>query len=140
MTSVIRGASYLCYDRAAKPYGCPSVKTRDVSYFRSNGDHIVTLPFEPVKAYHTRLDSNAKKPKVSHYTISGFCINNQTSPTNFILFYDVEGRLITGEVYNGQSTPPSPADLQPYQNKFNLKSATYCNNLPNEDNSSCRIQ
>lgn len=139
-TPPIRGASYLCYDKAASPYGCASVKTRDVSYFRSNGNHIVTIPFEPVKVYHTRLDPKAKKPKVAKYTVADFCINNQTFATNFILFYDIHERLISGEVYHGQSIPPSESDMQPYLKKFNLGSAHYCPSLPEKDLSSCVIQ
>jgi len=137
----IKGASYVCYDETSEPYGGPCSKTTEANFYTFDGKLIgVVSGNTDMHGMTRRLDPKAPKPKVCEIRLQKFFVGkniDKTVETDFIMFYDINGYLIGGDVYYGCNQPPSTEateatttnpsldDLADYTNKYDLSNVPY---------------
>jgi hypothetical protein len=123
--SCIEMASYVCYDEPNYPnYGEPSCNSKWAEFYSFDGK-LLTKVEHNLLDMRKRLDPNAPRPLI--LKIQKDTINLKYKgmiDTDYIKFIDNNHRVIASALYCGNPVP-SPEDLEPYQDKYNLSGIPY---------------
>jgi len=134
--SVIRSASYYCYDKYNKPYIRPTSDTKTVSYYTFDGDLITSVPYKDSRdgelQVTQRLDPEAQKPLVYKIQNKKFFHGKEIDKAveqTYIFFLDKNSNVIGSDTYcsptSSSSRSPGPKDLEPYTQKYDLSNVPH---------------